>query len=232
MLNGDMLTRYGPHGGTDSPRGQGRARTLALNAVEDTSSYGVVPIAEDGQVQAFLEKSAVAAHEPGQRGRVRARARGRRGAIPGGRAVSFEREVFPELVGTGSMAWSAPGTGWTSGRRSDTSRPRGTCWRARRLAAAGARRDRVARRRELRAGGRQHRAAAVLGPHCSVGTGARVERSVLHDGVEVGADAASIAAVLGEGVPSWSGLASEPGATMGAGALIGAGGRVGAGAKI
>ena len=40
----------------------------------------------------------------------------------------------------------------------------------------------------------------MLGRHCSVGTDARVERSVLHDRVHVGADAAVVESVLAERV--------------------------------
>ena len=43
-----------------------------------------------------------------QRGRLRARARSR-GRHPAGRAVSFEREVFPALVGDGLYGWQAEG---------------------------------------------------------------------------------------------------------------------------
>src|SRR3954447_16070294 len=56
VLNGDCLTdlditamlrRYADTGATG---------TIALAAVDDTSSYGVVPTTESGEVEAFLEK--------------------------------------------------------------------------------------------------------------------------------------------------------------------------------
>jgi len=77
----------------------GAVATIALAAVEDTSSYGVVPTTEAGEVEAFIEK------QPGAVGRINA------GTyileehvlelIPSGRAVSIEREIFPLLVRNG-----------------------------------------------------------------------------------------------------------------------------------
>ena len=49
-------------------------------------------------------------------------------AIPPGRAVSFEREVFPRLVGEACTAATPTATGSTSGRPSATSRRPTTCW--------------------------------------------------------------------------------------------------------
>ena len=68
------------------------------------------------------------AHEPHQRRRLRARARAWSSRSSRAGAVSFEREVFPALVGEGgSTASPPPGTGSTSGRPSATSRPPTTC---------------------------------------------------------------------------------------------------------
>ena len=69
------------------------------------------------------------------------------------------------------------------------------------LDAAAARRDRLAGLRGLpRWPARTSGPQSVLGRHCSVGTDARVERSVLHDRVLVGADAAVVESVLAERV--------------------------------
>ena len=61
-----------------------------------------MPTDDDGRVEAFLEKS----DGPAPTNRINAGAYvlervGGRGASPPGRAVSFEREVFPALVGDG-----------------------------------------------------------------------------------------------------------------------------------
>jgi mannose-1-phosphate guanylyltransferase len=72
----------------------------------------------------------------------------------------------------------------------------------------------------------------VLGRHCSVGPGATVERSVLHDDVRVGADCWVEGAVLAEGVWLEDGVGVEEGAIVGAGARVAAGARVESGARV
>ena len=57
ILNGDVLTDMDLTAELATHERTGARVTLALHPVEDTSSYGVVPIAEDGQVEAFLEKT-------------------------------------------------------------------------------------------------------------------------------------------------------------------------------
>ena len=83
--------------------------TLALYAVDDTASYGVVPTDADGRVEAFLEKSE--GEVPTNRINAGAYVVEREvvEAIPPGRAVSFEREVFPALVGHGLYGYPAAG---------------------------------------------------------------------------------------------------------------------------
>src|SRR5215213_4686216 len=56
VLNGDCLTDLDLTAMVDRHEQTGAAATIALAAVDDTSSYGVVPTAEDGAVEAFLEK--------------------------------------------------------------------------------------------------------------------------------------------------------------------------------
>ncbi len=87
----------------------GATATLALVAVEDTASYGVVPTAADGRVEAFLEKSP----GPAPTNRINAGAyvleREVVAAIPSGCAVSIEREVFPGLVEAGLYGYLTEG---------------------------------------------------------------------------------------------------------------------------
>src|SRR4051794_30701968 len=107
VLNGDCLcdidltAQIAQHDRTDA------CATIALVEVDDTSSYGVVPTARDNSVQAFLEKSA----GPAPTNRINAGAyvldRGVVDLIAGGRAVSIEREVFPQLVGRGLYGYMA-----------------------------------------------------------------------------------------------------------------------------
>src|SRR5215216_6061979 len=57
VLNGDVLTDIDLTAELEQHEQTGARATLALYPVEDTSSYGVVPTADDGRVEAFLEKS-------------------------------------------------------------------------------------------------------------------------------------------------------------------------------
>lgn len=82
----------------------GAAATIALTAVEDPSSFGVVVADEDGRVESFVEKpprgsaptnlvnAGTYILEPEVIDR-----------IPSGRSVSIEREIFPMLSSEGSL---------------------------------------------------------------------------------------------------------------------------------
>jgi NDP-sugar pyrophosphorylase family protein len=73
--------------------------TLLLAEIEDASRYGRVEIDEEGSVLRFAEKG-----EPGP-GLINAGVyvlqKAVVAAIPEGRAVSLEREIFPSLIGDG-----------------------------------------------------------------------------------------------------------------------------------
>ena len=105
-----------------STSGPARARTLALIGGGRPSRYGVVPPDEDGAVEAFLEKP----RRPVATNRINAGAyvleRDVVEPIPPGAAVSFEREMFPALVGDGLYGFAPTATGSTSARPSATSR--------------------------------------------------------------------------------------------------------------
>jgi mannose-1-phosphate guanylyltransferase len=221
VLNGDVLTdidltaELAQHESTDA-----RA-TLALYPVDDTSSYGVVPTDEEGRVTEFIEKGG--GEPPTNRINAGAYVLEREVAesIPAGRAVSFELEVFPSLVGNGLYGYDAAGywidigtperyleATWDllAGRAHSTLPPRdetGSLVYANCLLS-----------------GAHVGPQSVLGHHCSVGTDARVERSVLHERVHVGADAAVVESVLADGVRVGERARIGPRAMVGAGAII------------
>jgi mannose-1-phosphate guanylyltransferase len=233
VLNGDVLTDVDLTAELAQHERTGARVTLALYAVEDTSAYGVVPTDGEGRVEAFLEKT-----EDPPTNRINAGAYvieravvGER--IPAGRAVSFEREVFPGLVGEGLYGHPAAGY-WI-----DIGTP------ARYLEAtwdllAGHPRSSLPPRDETGSlvyenclvSGAHVGPQTVLGRNCSVGTDARVERSVLHDRVLVGADAAVVESVLAERVRVGERARVEPRAVVGAGASIGDAAVVGEGARL
>jgi mannose-1-phosphate guanylyltransferase len=233
ILNGDVLTDIDLTGELEQHERTGARATLALYPVEDTSSYGVVPTAEDGQVTEFIEKGGGEA--PTNRINAGAYVIEREVAetIPAGRAVSFERDVFPSLVGNGLYGYAAAGywidigtperyleATWDllAGRVHSTLPPRDET-------------GSLVSENSLVAGAHVG-PQSVLGRHCSVGTDARVERSVLHERVHVGADAAVIESVLAEEVRVGERARVGPGAMVGAGAVIESDSVVGAGARI
>jgi mannose-1-phosphate guanylyltransferase len=233
VLNGDVLTDMDLTAEIGQHERTGASATLALVAVNDTSSYGVVPTDPDGQVEAFLEKSKAAAPT----NRVNA------GAyvlepdvierIPRGRAASFEREIFPALVGDGLYGWHAEGY-WIdigtperyleatydllSGRVESSLPPRDETGS---LIYEG-----------CLVSGAHIGPQAVLGRHCSVGTDASVDRSVLHDRVIVGSDCTVRESVLAEGVRIGEETQVGPGAIVGSRALVGAGAVLGEDARV
>src|SRR4051812_44441081 len=109
VLNGDTLTDLDLSAEIAQHEATGAKATLALVAVEDTASYGVVPTGDDGAVEAFLEKQP----GPAPTNRINAGAyvleRSVVDMVPPGRAVSIEREVFPELVGNGLYGFASDG---------------------------------------------------------------------------------------------------------------------------
>jgi mannose-1-phosphate guanylyltransferase len=233
VLNGDVLTDIDLSAQL-AQHEQSRARaTLALYPAEETAGYGVVVTDAQGRVTAFIEKPE---SEP-PTNRINAGAyvieRAVVEKIPAGRAVSFEREVFPALADHELYGYAAEGY-WL-----DIGTPE------RYLEATW---DLLAGRVESELPPRDVTGSlvyegcllsgahigpqSVLGRHCSVGSDARVERSVLHDRVLVGADAIVAESVLGEGVRVGKRARIEPGAMIGAGAVIGDGAVIGESARL
>jgi mannose-1-phosphate guanylyltransferase len=221
VLNGDVLTDIDLTAELEQHERAGAPATLALYPVEDTSSYGVVPTAEDGQVEAFIEKGGGDAPT----NRINAGAyvieRELVDSIPSGRAVSFEREVFPSLVGEGLYGYDAAGYWIDIGT---PERYLEATWDL----LAGRVRSTLPPRDETGSlvyencllSGAHVGPQSVLGRHCSVGTDARVERSVLHERVHVGADAVVLEAVLAERVRVGERARVGPDAMVGAGAVV------------
>jgi mannose-1-phosphate guanylyltransferase len=202
LLNGDILSEHDLAALIGLHRKLRATATLALVEVDDPSRYGVVERDREGNVQRFVEKPA-----PGESASNLVNA----GAyvlepsvldsIPAGRAVSIEREIFPELVGHGLAAlplagfWSDVGTPESylaahirlleqglGGRPG----PHGVDATA--VIEAGA----VVHAPSFVGAGAIVRAGATVGPLASVGHGATigagstVERAVIHSGARVG----------------------------------------------
>ena len=233
VLNGDVLTDIDLSAELAQHTDTGARATLALYPVDDTASYGVVPTDADGRVEAFLEKSDGEAPT----NRINAGAyvieRGVIESIPAGRPVSFEREVFPALVGDGLYGYLAEGY-WIDIGTPD--RYLESTWDL----LAGRVESKLPPRDETGSlvdesclvSGAHIGPQSVLGRHCSVGSDSRIERSVLHDRVTVGADATLRECVLAEGVRVGQRAVIEPGAMAGAGSVIGDDAVIGAGVRL
>ena len=224
VLNGDVLTDMDLTAEREQHERTGARATLCLIAVEDTASYGVVPTTPDGAVEQFLEK----APGPAPTNRINAGAylleRDVIERIPPGRAVSIEREIFPELVGDGLYGYLAAGY-WK-----DIGTPQryleGT-WDL----LAGVIESNLPERDETGSlvyeGGLTSGAhigpQAVVGRHCSVGSDSSIERAVLHDRVAVAADCSLRECIVAEGARIGDGAEVRAGAVIGKDAKVAAG---------
>ncbi|MBX5469706.1 MAG: NDP-sugar synthase [Thermoleophilaceae bacterium] len=221
VLNGDVLNDIDLSAQLRQHEATGAQATLALVAVDDTSSYGVVPTDADLRVEAFLEK----APGPAPTNRINAGAyvleRSVVELIPPGRAVSFERDIFPGLVGEGLYGFLAEGY-WI-----DIGTPE------RYLEAtydllAGVVESTLPPRDETGSlvyepsvtAGARIGPQSVVGPRSTIGAEAAVERSVLHAGVTVGERARIVASVVGEGARIGAGARVGPDCVIGAGAVV------------
>jgi mannose-1-phosphate guanylyltransferase len=233
VLNGDVLTDIDLTAELALHEERGARGTLALIGVEDTASYGVVPTAPDGEVEAFLEKSAGPAPTNRINGGAYVLEREVIDLIPRGRAVSIEREIFPQLAGTGLYGYLAEGY-WI-----DIGTPERYLESTWDLLAGRVESDLPERDEtgslvydgSLVMGARVG-PQAVVGRHCSVGQRSVLDRSVLHDRVVVGDDCRVSEAVLAEEVRLGDGARVEPGAIVGKGASVAPGARVEAEARV
>jgi mannose-1-phosphate guanylyltransferase len=234
MLNGDVLTDLDLTALQRQHEETEAMLTLALYPVDDPSSYGLVRRADDGRVLEFLEKP-----EPDEidTDEVSAGAYVVEGAVvdrvPAGRAVSIEREIFPELVGNGLYGrrlegyWMDIGTperylqaSWDilEGRvQTDVIPSASGMW----VDDGAVIDDRatVGPRAVVRAG-------------CEVAGGAVVSGSVLLDSCRIGAEAEVRDAILAPGVTVAERAKLRPGAVVGAGARVESGAEVKEGARV
>lgn len=220
-INGDLLTDLDLSALLRSHAERRAAASIALYHVEDSSPYGLVRTDAGGAVLEFREKAGGAV--PGQ---INAGAyvleRSLLERIPPGRAVSIEREVFPQLVGEGLYALPLDGYWMDFGT---PERYLQATW--------DILEGRVKTRVEPTAAGvfvhpdaevaadAELAGRAVVGPGCVVEPGATVTDSVLLAGSSVGAGAQVGGSILAPRA------AADPGAVLD-GAVVGRDERVAA----
>jgi mannose-1-phosphate guanylyltransferase len=220
VVNGDVLTDADYCALLARHAVLGADATIALTPVEDPSAYGVVPTDPESRVVAFIEKpprneaptnlinAGAYVIEPHVLDR-----------IPAGRAVSVERETFPELVTDGGLfAWASDAYWIDAGTPAaylracmdllSGVRPGPPAPDARRIApgvwtTGSPVLDGEVLAHSLVATGARVAGGAVVqdsvvGAGASVGAGARVSRSVLMAGAVVCAGALVEGSILGE----------------------------------
>jgi len=199
VVNGDVLTTFDLGPLRARHRAAGAEATITLTPVDDPSRYGVVPIAEDGRVEAFIEKPPRDAApsnwinagtyllEPSVVGR-----------IPQGRRVSIERETFPAMVRDGALYAVQSDAYWI-----DAGTP--ATYLQVQLDLIG---------RDLGGG------ASFVAPDATVHDGAALHCSVVMRGATIEAGAGVTGSVIGEGARIATG-ARVAASVVGPGATIG-----------
>lgn len=245
VLNGDVLTDIDLGALVDFHESARATATIALTPVDDPSVYGLVRTDADCGITEFLEKPS-----PNQidTNLINAGAyfleRDVLDMITAGANTSFERDVFPKLVGGGLYGVRAAGYWLDIGTPDrylqgtyDILERNVHSWVGERMderfvvlgdsvdQAEGARvvpPAVVGERANLGSGARVG-SLAVVGDHCFVDENALVERAVVQRAGHVGRDCVIRESILAAGVHVGEGTHVEGGAVIGEGAVIGAG---------
>jgi mannose-1-phosphate guanylyltransferase len=104
VLNGDILTDLDLTALVEWHRARGADATIALTAVADARPFGLVMLDQDSRVLEFREKPEERVPGTVNAGTYVLEAPTLR-AVPAGRAVSIEREVFPQLIASGAAVY-------------------------------------------------------------------------------------------------------------------------------
>jgi mannose-1-phosphate guanylyltransferase len=243
MLNGDVLTDMDLSAQMAQHEQTGARGTLALVPVDDPSSYGLVELEDDGSVRAFVEKPPA---DQITTNLISAGAyileRDVVDLIPADQNVSIEREVWPELVGDGLYGFAHPGAYWldigTPERylqgtfdiiegvvRTEVTERLGHDYVAIADGVEPAGRvvpPAVVERGCSVAEGAQVGSLVVLGDGVSIGRDARVERSVVMQGTEIGEGCVLRDCVVAAGAKIGPNTQITGGAIIGEGVTVGA----------
>jgi mannose-1-phosphate guanylyltransferase len=219
VLNGDVLTDLDLTVMVEAHRASGSVLSIALHEVTDASAYGLVEHDADGRLSAFREKDPSRGSEGGWiNAGTYVLEPSALEDVPPGTEWSFEYQVFPELLTRGERlhAFRSDAYWLDIGTRERYLEAHADIEHGRiappidgRIVGSMTLDDGTVIEGPVLLAHAQVEPGAHLGPETSlaagvrVGSGARVERSVLLDGAEVGANAvvtdSIVAAAVAEG---------------------------------
>ncbi|MFH8606731.1 sugar phosphate nucleotidyltransferase [Streptomyces sp. NPDC018029] len=237
VLNGDILSGVDIRGLVAAHRERGADVTLHLARVDDPRAFGLVPTDADGRVLAFTEKPRTP--EEIVTDQINAGAyvfrRSVIDAIPGGRAVSVERETFPGLLASGAYLHGLVEDAYWL----DLGRPEALVQASADLvrgvihssALPGERGEALVLPGAHVAPDAGLAAGTVVGAGARIGAGAVVHGSVVLDGAEVGAGADIRRSLIGARARVGRRTVLE-GAVVGDGARVGADNELRTGARV
>jgi mannose-1-phosphate guanylyltransferase len=220
VANGDVMTDLDVGALVSAHRRFGAAATLHLIGVDDPSAFGVVDLADDGRIRAFVEKPAPGT-EPSRliNAGTYVFEPSVLDLIEPGVKVSVERDTFQRLVAAGSIYGVATDDYWI-----DAGRPE--LYRAANL--------------DLLDGARRFDRCEPIAPSATVAAGATIVNSIVGDSASVGAGASVTDSVVLPHAVVEAGAHVERSLVMGVvgadarvvDSMIGAHGVVGAGASL
>jgi mannose-1-phosphate guanylyltransferase len=203
VLNGDVLCDLDLTALIEQHDRTGARATIALYPVEDPSGYGLVHRHDDGEITEFLEKPTPDQIDTDE---INAGAylleRSVLDRIPPERAVSIEREVFPELIGDGLYGIRLDGYWIDIGTPERFLEANWDILEGRVETVIGEQLDApmmVGEGCEISPDA-ELRPPLVIGPGSAVGSGAVIERSVLLGNCVVGDNATVSESILSSGV--------------------------------
>jgi mannose-1-phosphate guanylyltransferase len=215
VLNGDILTDFDISAVWRAHEQMSARATIALIEVEDPSAYGLVLRDGEARVTDFVEKPDRA---PPGGAFVNAGAyvleRNVLDLVPADRPVSFEREVFPALVGGGLYGLAVEGH-WI-----DIGTPERYLDATRYLLERSRSGDVLLGEGCEIAPGARIGPFAVLGDRCRVEEASVVERSVLFENATVGRNAVVRDSIVGKGATIGPESRVEDATIVGDGAIV------------
>jgi mannose-1-phosphate guanylyltransferase len=202
IFNGDVLSGADLRALMNCHEGNGADVTLHLVRVGDPRAFGCVPTDADGAVTAFLEKTQDPPTDQVNAGSyVFKRAVFDR--IPKGRAVSVEREVFPQLLSDGlKVCGYVDATYWRDMGTPDDF-VRGSADLVRGIAPSpalgGQRGEKLVHDGAAVSPGALLIGGTVVGRGAEIGAGARLDGAVIFDGAQIAAGAVVERSIIGFG---------------------------------